>query len=553
MWLAVLAQRTKDSLRTAADQVTALQADVKANGGSGITAALGPITDAADVAVASTHDPVWSVASHLPVIGDDLRAVRTVADAFSSVATAVLPALGTAADLVDSAELAPDGRVDLAPMVQAASGLAEASAAAQQAYDDVAAIKTDNLLSAVAGPVVEARDSLGDAAAQLASVAAVARVLPDMLGADGSRTYLVLALNSAELRTAGGIVGAGLVLQADDGRISLIDHRSTADIGSTAEPVAELSDAEVLLHGPTMARWIQDTVSTPDFPRAALLASRIWQQSTGQQVDGVIATDPVALSHLLDAIGLVDGPDGEDLTADTIVDLLLRKTYLTIDDARDADAYFADVAGQVFSALAATTDRSGVLQAVRRSVDEGRVKVWSSHRDEQAYLATTRVGSAFLGAASAAPAAGLFLDDGTTGKLDIFLDTTVTGSAVCSADGTEATLTLDMRYDPPADIASLPPAIVGVVGAVPLGSVLTNVTVYTPVGGTLGTVSRDGQAVGVESAVDSGRTGAVFSVVLAPGESTTVQVELGASGRGLPVWVTPTATSSGAPVQVACG
>jgi hypothetical protein len=64
-----------------------------------------------------------------------------------------------------------------------------------------------------------------------------------------------------------------------------------------------------------------------DFPRTAELAKALYDRRTGESVDGVFATDPVALSYLLHG----GGPlvvDGERLHAGEVVDQLLNGGYL---------------------------------------------------------------------------------------------------------------------------------------------------------------------------------------------------------------------------------
>ena len=56
-----------------------------------------------------------------------------------------------------------------------------------------------------------------------------------------------------------------------------------------------------------LGRYVQDALLTPDFPRAAQLLAARWTQDTGQQIDGVIATDVVAAADV-GKIGAVAHP-----------------------------------------------------------------------------------------------------------------------------------------------------------------------------------------------------------------------------------------------------
>jgi hypothetical protein len=64
-------------------------------------------------------------------------------------------------------------------------------------------------------------------------------------------------------------------------------------------PVVPLTDDEMALFGTQLATYPADITFTPDFPRTAELAKALYERRTGESVDGVFATDPVALSYLL--------------------------------------------------------------------------------------------------------------------------------------------------------------------------------------------------------------------------------------------------------------
>ena len=70
------------------------------------------------------------------------------------------------------------------------------------------------------------------------------------------------------------------------------------------------------MFGDQIAVFVQDVTLTPQFPRAAELARAMWERATGTQVDGVLATDPVALGHLLERSVPVDLPDGTTVTGE---------------------------------------------------------------------------------------------------------------------------------------------------------------------------------------------------------------------------------------------
>ncbi|NMM32017.1 MAG: DUF4012 domain-containing protein [Cellulomonas sp.] len=549
-WLGYRGLQAERALRSVGDVVKGLQSDIVAGRTQALADELPAVQADAARARSATSDPVWRLAEHLPVVGDDLAAVHTVAAAVDDVARDALPAIAQLGAVLSAQKVrGTDGRIDLTPLVDAAPTLALADSTTARARDAVDAIDTSRLMDRIAGPVVTVQDGLGKASAALDAATQVATLLPPMLGADGPRTYLLLSLNSAELRSAGGIVGAVAVLHAENGSLDLVEQRTTLAFPATAQSVLPLTPDELLVHTDRLGRWLQDTVFTPDFPRTAQLVSAIWKQSTGETVDGVIATDPVAVKYLLSATGAIAAPGGVELRADNLLSVLLHDSYLSMQDPAVADEFYTGVAARIFRAVGGGQgDSRAVVEQLAKSGEERRLRIWSARPDEQALLAPTSLSGGFLSGTDDA-AAGVFLNDGTAGKLDYFLTTTyAVESMTCGKNGTpgSAVVRLDLAYDPPADIRQYPMYVTGYnSGAIPTGSVQTNVTVYSPVGGSITQQRLDDAFVGGLDATEGGRAVSVMTSRLAPGGRATYRFTFPVPASSLDVWTTPTLTSSG--------
>ena len=505
--------------------------------------------DAAQARTA-TADPVWRVATHLPVVGPNFAAVATVSAALDDVARIAAPTLSGIDTIAEAQSLrGTDGRIDLAPLADAAPALARAATVVAAADASVAVIDTDRLLGPLAGPVEQVQSGLSEVSDLLDGAARFSGLLPPMLGLDGPRTYLLLSLNSAELRSAGGIVGAVAVLRADNGSLDLIDQRTTADFPKLADPVLPLTADERVVHTDQLGRRIQNSVMTPDFPRTAALVTQFWKNSTGQDVDGVIATDAVAVANLLKAIGPIEEPGGLRLTKDNFLDELLHESYLRLTDPIEADGFYTGVAATIFRAVGAGQGEARrVVEELGKAGSKHRLRVWSAHPEEQRELVRTSTGGSFLSGV-ADDAAGVFLNDGTAGKVDYFLTTDVNVEALtCDASTTTAVVRVDLSYDPPADIAAYPQYVTGFSGSdLPVGWSSTNLTVYAPVGGKLVEIRLDDGFVGGLQATEAGREVEVLTSRLAPGEKATYRFTVAAARAvpELPVWLTPTLTSPG--------
>lgn len=594
-WLAWRVSLAADALRDLRTATDGARPEVDALDVGALRARLPAVQDAADRAAEAADDPVWRLAEHLPIVGDDLTAVRLVSRAADDLARESAPDLlaalaaltgdrahtgdpahsgdpahtaapgpagdpARAADPSAAADRAaaraaalPSGWVDLAAVVAAAPAAGRAAATVDRLRSELAPIDPGGLVGPVAGPVAALQDVLAGTSGPLAAAQEVAAVLPTMLGADGPRTYLLLSLNPAELRAQGGIVGAVAVLRADDGAVGLVGQRSTADLPELSAPVIPLTGTELALHGDRLGRWVQDTVLTPDFPRAAELAAAFWAAQTGQVVDGVVATDPVVVADVLAATGRTVQADGAEIGAPDLLRVLLRDAYLDYGDPRAGDAFYAQVAAAVFGVLRDAVAEPATARAVAlaggAAVDQRRVAVWSARPAEQVVLAGSGVGGAFLTGDAVTPtgagvgdAVGVFLDDATAGKLgydlDVGVDVRLSG---CGTREPRARVTLRLGYAPPADVAGFPAQVLGDGrSGVPAGWLATNVAFYGARDGALGEVRRDGAVVGGQVAREGRREVAVLTSRLAPGTGEEYVVDVAARGGSLTVWTTPT-------------
>ncbi|MBX9245243.1 DUF4012 domain-containing protein, partial [Actinotalea ferrariae] len=421
----------------------------------------------------------------------------------------------------------------------------------------VAGVETAGLLAPIAQAVDDARGPLGEAAGVLERADQAATLVPPMLGADGPRTYLVLVLNPAELRSGGGIVGSVAVLDADGGRLALGDRLASRTLPNAGDVDPVLGADEVAVHGDRLGSIMQNVTMTPDFPRAAELAIEHWEAAGGAPVDGVLAVEPVALSYLLGVTGPVTAPDGTVLDADGAVRALLHDAYVRYPEQDATDTFFADAAAEVFATMVtAPGDAPGLVQAFGRSVGERRVALWSAHADEQEVLGATPLGSAFFGA-TAADQAGVFLDDGTGTKLDYFLDMDVTVSCAdpVPGQGVRAVLVVDLTSHVPADVTALPTYMATDEHGEPsLGVMHTNLTFYSPAGGRVTEIRSDGTAVGARRATEAGRDAAVLTSTLAPGGTARYEavVELPDGLSTLGAWRTPGLEGAGTVAPTSC-
>ena len=123
------ALHVRSSLLTAAGELTKMTDEVAEGRLAAASSALGRAQTGAGSARLHTRGPVWWSASKLPWIGDDVTAVRTVAEVADDLTHDTLPELVDLGKVISPESLSPDGgQVALAPFRRAAPVLSVAAA-----------------------------------------------------------------------------------------------------------------------------------------------------------------------------------------------------------------------------------------------------------------------------------------------------------------------------------------------------------------------------------------------------------------------------------------
>jgi hypothetical protein len=282
---------------------------------------------------------------------------------------------------------------------------------------------------------------------------------------------------------------------------------------------------------------MQDVNLTPDFPTAAQSAESMWKTKTGEQLDGVISIDPVALGYILEATGPVSIRDPllrdvsrdlpTELTSKNVVPTLLSDVYSKIADPALQDVYFAGVAQEVFTKLSTGRgDTKKLIDGLTRGAFERRILLWSTNSDEESIVSQYPLGGSITGAGISPAQFGVYFNDGTGAKMDYHVKRTVQLIEQCPADGySQIKVRVTSTNTAPKGAATSLPAYVtgGGVFGVPAGSVQTNVIAYGPVQSNVETAFVAGKKIGFASHRHSGRPVGSVTVRLAPGQSSTVE------------------------------
>lgn len=537
------AAAVRADLVAAQDHARALERAVMDGDDAATDRELAALRERSDDARSRVDGPLWSVGAALPILGDDVDAVREISALLGDLVEDGITPLVESGVTFEPEVFAPRaGRVPLEPIVDLADGVELAAPAFATAGDRVRAIDEGGLLGPIATQVVRLRDELLPVTDAVEAAGRAVAILPAMLGVDERRDYVVLFQNPAEARGGGGLVGSAAQIIARDGQVRLGPQAAVSgEFPERDAPVLPLSDAEETLYDEQLGTYFVNASFTPDFPRTAELARAHWEEQyadeVGDGLDGVISLDPVALSYLLAATGPVE-VGGRTLTADNVVDLLLNEVYLEVAAPAEQDAFFAAATGAIFERFTdGIEDPRAFLDGMTRATREGRLLVHSFAPDEQERISGTRV------AGELAPPDGpaqvdLSVNDATASKMSYYLDYDVALESTSCRDGGVQQLEgrAEFRSSAPEDGEGLTPYIVGSNrSGIARGSQLLIVRLHAPAGGEILEVRVDGEvAEGAAMAVENGRPAGVYTVFLDPGDRIpmTWTVRTGTSQRG---------------------
>jgi protein-tyrosine-phosphatase len=507
-----------------------------------------------------TDDPVWRLAGLPPYLGNAPRAVRTLAAAVDGVTSRALPALVDAGVALAPDRLRPTGdRIDVDAFARARPGIDAAAAEIALARARLDDLDSAWLPRPVGSAVHELRAELGTTASTLDDVDRVARLVPPMLGTQRPRRYLLVFQNSAEARGTGGLPGLYAVLLVDHGRTRIERLGSNTDLKSADRLPVDLGPEYAAQWGQDPALWPNSNLD-PSFPNAARIWLALWRRQTGQLLDGAVATDPVAVSYLLGAVGPVRLPGGERVEAGTVARLTMSEVYRRFPDTTAQNEFLREVAHSAIVRLLTSRGRPrSLVDGLARAARERRLLVYSRHAEEQRDLAATPVGGTLPDGAG--PYAFVVVNNLAGGKMDYYLQRSLTYTGGPCVEGQRASR-ITIRFGnaaPPT--RRLPDYVVrrGDVSTRTLaqsaarGSVVVQVSVYGPRGAGILRSTLDGRPVPVSSHLSDGRPVWGFPLVVGAGRWRAVVLDVvePASGAAAVVPVQPLVQPQAVQTEVA--
>lgn len=527
--LSALAARAR--LETARQALEEAQDRIVAGEFEASTGALERAEEAFAEARGFARSPILRVAGWIPLAGRSVDAVVVLSESGQRIATAGIE-LAEAIEGLDGGigALAPrDGRLPVEAIAALSPATTSARHELEAALQGVEALPT----SWLAGPVADARDQalaeLHRAVEAARSAEALSAALPSLAGSQGERRYFVAAQTTAELRGTGGFMGAYSILTASDGRLLLEPMKSIISLPDVPEedaPEPPPGFAPPFDRFGGTGFW-RNLNMVPHAPTAARLIERLYEQVTGDRLDGVIFVDPQALADMLEATGPVDAPTlGRTLDSGGVVDYLTNEAYLEFGSAAERKRVLGVAVLSVLTRFLSGTDPIAAFRSLAEATDGGHLVLHSADPEIQAALETAGV-AGVVGAAEGDYFA-LFTSNADGTKVDYYTERSITYEVELDDDGgSNSVATIAAHNAAPEDAD--PSYVLGPYPGTGLGPGESRsfLATYCAPGCRLEGATMDGEPAGLETHHDRGFPLFTTFVLTDPGQTATLALDLG--------------------------
>jgi Protein of unknown function (DUF4012) len=295
----------------------------------------------------------------LPEVGNLALSRHTAVDGISDMGIAISDA-GLELAKLDGQLIAPasaggqQSRTLLTVLNQTNASLVIVRADLDKAQKSAAQVDVQVLPIAQQASFLKARATITSALAAADEFGQLVPIITDVLGGNGTRTYLIEQVNPAELRPGGGFIGTYSVLQTNQGSLKLIKSGNATDlIGTRAaagQPGYVTPPGPIREFVPNTSWSFIDSNFFPDFPSNALAGERFAQPFLGH-IDGVISMDYYTVAKMLELTGPLPVPGyGITLTSANFVAQVVQSDLVATDPSHKA--MLEAVAGPLMNRIA---------------------------------------------------------------------------------------------------------------------------------------------------------------------------------------------------------
>jgi hypothetical protein len=514
--------------RAAMAEVSTFQAALTKGDASAAQQSAKAIQTKAAAIKSEVDGPLWTVAGFIPVVGQDIRNARTIGDAVDNLATNALVPLSEQAGTFSLHGVMSNGTINVQALDQVATAVSTAAPALEQSAAALDAMPQGSIaqVNQIADKATDTVDSLNSLCGGLSKVAPY---LTDMLGADGTRTYIIVAQNNVEIKPSGGFMGSWGTVTLNNGKVELGKFDSF-NSGILKTRLSDVTDEEkALFVEGSYGIWPGDSGVNPDFERAGYIASRMWEVNGRGKVDGVIAVDPYMLQSLLKLVGGVTLPDGTQVDGNNCVQVIehdvywkyLSKANQTATSGDQADAAFSAIASLAFDKVIdniGSVEMTSLADTLAQDTEDHRIQIWMADGDEEAAMKALGVSGA-LSTDAANPELGVFMQNIIASKMDWWQNS----STSYQKNGNSYTVTTTVKNDiTQKEIDEASDYIVGNLQPFKRGTIHESVFLYAPAGGSIDNVQITGEGTDNGAFTIDGHNVRSTTITAEPGATTTI-------------------------------
>jgi len=236
-------------------------------------------------------------------------------------------------------------------------------------------------------------------------------VLPNMLGGDKKKVYLVLIQNPLELRPSGGFLESFALVTMDKGRILDIQVQDVIQADNVLQ--GKVDPPKDLKEQLGEQQWFfRDSNWNTQFPLVAQQAEWFVQKELGRSVDGVVAINAYTLQDMLRVTGsiVLSGQQNEAISSDNVLERLFSKSEsLFQGSAIGKKGFLSSVSEQIFSQIQHLALHKAEEMGRLLFVGLERGHILASVRDKQIQQTLVLLGA--TGAVMTPPCPQAFIDN----------------------------------------------------------------------------------------------------------------------------------------------
>ena len=166
--------------------------------------------------------------------------------------------------------------------------------------------------------LADLRTLIDQGATAISSAKPLVKILPQLLGADSEKKYLVIFQNNSELRPTGGFMTDYAIFRVDEGVIKVDTSADIYSLDATI-PHHPAAPRPILQYLPLVSTFnLRDTNLSPDFKVSMDTFKDMYKQAGAyKRVDGIIAIDTQVLVNTIAILGDMS-VDGTSFSSKTV-------------------------------------------------------------------------------------------------------------------------------------------------------------------------------------------------------------------------------------------